>query len=93
MNNIISHIICGSVMLNIIGNTIKLTFNIKSKYVIWILLIISISISFLFFGCNYDSLYIGLVTFSFSISSYDLVKCFNKIIRKSWFVLTYWKVV
>ena len=81
--NMLPRIIFGSIALNIIGNTIKMTFKIKSKYIIWILMIISILINYLYFGFYFESLFIGLVTYSFSVTSYDLVKYSSKLIRKT----------
>ena len=69
-------------MLNIIGNTIKMTFMVDSKYIVWILLIISVLVNFIFLGTNFESLFIALISFSFSVSSYDLIKYGNKIVRK-----------
>lgn len=70
------------IMLNIFGNTIKMTFHIDSKYIIWILLFISIAIFFIFFNISFQSLFVALVTFSFSVSSYDLVKYYKEIRNK-----------
>lgn len=72
-------IILISALLNILGNTIKITFNIKSKYIIWILLFISIVINFVFFGIGFESFLLAFISFSFSVSSYDLIKYGNKI--------------
>lgn len=69
-------------MLNIIGNTIKMTFKLDSKHIVWILLVISILINFIFFGISFESLFIAFVTFSFAVSSYDLVKFFSKLRNK-----------
>lgn len=68
-------------ILNILGNTIKLSFNINSKNIVWILLLISILIFIMFFGLNFESVFVAFVTYSFSVSSYDLVKNL-KMIRK-----------
>lgn len=68
-----------ALMLNIIGNMIKMTFGISSKYIVWILLGISVAINILFFGINLEGLFIGFLSFSFSVSAYDLVKCFIRI--------------
>lgn len=59
-----------------------MTFKVPSKYIVWILLLASIVINFVFFGVSFESFFVGFVTFSFSVSSYDLIKCSNKI-RKS----------
>ncbi|HIU40026.1 MAG TPA: hypothetical protein IAB68_01825 [Candidatus Aphodocola excrementigallinarum] len=73
------HILCVWIILNILGNTIKITFKVKSKYIIWILLFISILINFIFLGISFESFFIAFLSFSFSVSSYDLVKYFTKI--------------
>ena len=62
------------IILNILGNTIKYTFKISSKYIVWILLIFSISVNLIFFGLNFNSFIVGFISFSFSVSSYDLFK-------------------
>ena len=72
-----------SIILNILGNTIKMTFKINSKYIIWILLLVSIIIYFAFFGINFESFIVSIITFSFSISSYDLFKQTKKIYKKN----------
>ncbi len=56
-----------------------MTFNIPGKYIIWILLPVSVIINFVFFGVNFESFFIGFITFSFSVSSYDLIKYYGKI--------------
>ena len=68
------HILTVWIILNILGNTIKMTFKIDSKYIIWILLLISIIINFIFFGISFESFFIAFLSFSFSVSSYDLIK-------------------
>lgn len=70
------------IILNILGNTIKITFHIDSKYIVWILLFTSIVIFFIFFKVSFESLFVALVTFSFSVSSYDLVKYYGMIRKK-----------
>lgn len=77
--NLMPHIIAVWIVLNILGNTIKMTFKVDSKYVVWILLPVSIVINFVFFGISFESFFIGLLSFSFSVSSYDLVKCSKRI--------------
>ena len=79
--NLLPHVICVWIVLNILGNTIKMTFKIASKYIVWILLPVSVIINFTFFGISFESFFVGFVTFSFSVSSYDLVKYFGKIKR------------
>lgn len=74
--SLLPYIISVWLILNIIGNTIKITFKIKSKYIVWILFIVSIIINFFFFGISFDSFFIGMISFSFSVSSYDLIKYF-----------------
>ena len=64
------------IILNILGNTIKYTFKVPSKYIVWILLIFSILINFLFFKVSFNNFLIGFIAFSFSVSSYDLFKYF-----------------
>lgn len=59
-----------------------MTFNIPGKYIVWILLPVSIIINFVFFGISFESFFIGFVTFSFSVSSYDLIKYFGEIRKK-----------
>lgn len=71
---LLPHIVCVWIILNILGNTIKMTFKIDSKYIVWILLIVSVLINFLFFGFSFKSFFVSLISFSFSVSSYDLVK-------------------
>jgi hypothetical protein len=80
--NLLPHIVCVWIVLNILGNTIKMTFHIASKYIVWILLLVSLVINFVFFGVSFESFFIAFVTFSFSVSSYDLIKYFGKIRRK-----------
>lgn len=80
--NLFPHIICVWFILNILGNTIKMTFKVPSKYIIWILLVVSIVINFVFFGISFESFFIAFITFSFSVSSYDLVKYFKRIVTK-----------
>lgn len=80
--NLLPHIFCVWIVLNILGNTIKMTFHVSSKYIVWILLFASIIINFVFFGISFESFFISFVTFSFSVSSYDLVKYFGKIRKK-----------
>ena len=79
---LLPHILCIWIILNILGNTIKMTFKVPSKYIVWILLPISIVINFVFFGVNFESFFIGFITFSFSVSSYDLIKYLNVILRR-----------
>ena len=76
---LLPHIVCVWLVLNILGNTIKMTFKINSKYIVWILLFVSIIINFVFFGINFESFFIAFISFSFSVSSYDLVKYFTRI--------------
>lgn len=59
-----------------------MTFDIPGKYIVWILLPVSIIINFVFFGISFESFFIGFVTFSFSVSSYDLIKYFGEIRKK-----------
>lgn len=59
-----------------------MTFNIPGKYIVWILLPVSIIINFVFFGISFESFFIGFITFSFSVSSYDLIKYFSEIRKK-----------
>ena len=75
------HIISIWIILNILGNTIKITFRVPSKYIIWILLIVSIIINFIFFGISFESFFISFISFSFSVSSYDLIK-YSKRLRQ-----------
>lgn len=56
-----------------------MTFKINSKYIVWILLLVSVIIDFVFFGISFESFFVGFVTFSFSVSSYDLFKYLRKI--------------
>lgn len=56
-----------------------MTFHVASKYIVWILLLVSIVINFVFFGVSFESFFVAFVTFSFSVSSYDLVKYSKKI--------------
>lgn len=76
------YIIGISIMLNIIGNMIKITFKIPGKYIIWILLLISIMINFIFYKINFESLFLAFISFSFAVSGYDLLKYFFRIINK-----------
>ena len=71
------------IVLNILGNTIKMTLKVDSKYIVWILLIFSIVINFIFQGISFESLFIAFVTFSFSVSSYDLLKYSRKIFKNN----------
>lgn len=80
--NLIPYIIEISIILNILGNTIKMTFKIDSKYIIWILIFVSMIIYFTFFGISFESFLTSIITFSFSVSSYDLLKQTKKIYRK-----------
>lgn len=80
--SLLPHIVCVWIVLNILGNMIKITFKVKSKYIIWILLPVSIIINFIFFGISFESFFIGFIAFSFSVSSYDLIKYFNRIRKK-----------
>ena len=80
--NLLPHIIAISIILNVIGNMLKITFHMKGKYIIWILLPVSIIINFIFFKVSFESFFLSFVSFSFSVSSYDLVKYFNRIIKK-----------
>lgn len=82
MYNLLPHIISVWIVLNILGNMIKMTFKVPSKYIIWILLPISIIINFVFFGVSFESFFIGFISFSFSVSSYDLIKYSKKIRNK-----------
>lgn len=77
--NLLPHMVCVWIVLNILGNTIKMTFNLSGRYIIWILLPVSIVINFVFFGISFESFFVGFVTFSFSVSSYDLFKYYGKI--------------
>ena len=56
-----------------------MTFNIPGKYIILILLPVSVIINFLFFEISFESFFVGFITFSFSVSSYDLFKYFRRI--------------
>ena len=76
------YIVCVWIILNILGNTIKMTFKINSKYIVWILLIISLIINLVFVGFNFKGFFIGFLTYSFSVSSYDLIKYTGYIINK-----------
>lgn len=80
--NLIPYIIEISIILNILGNTIKMTFKIDSKYIIWILIFVSMIIYFTFFGISFESFLTSIITFSFSVSSYDLFKQTKRIYRK-----------
>lgn len=80
--NLIPYIIEISIILNILGNTIKMTFKIDSKYIIWILVFVSMIIYFTFFGISFESFLTSIITFSFSVSSYDLFKQTKRIYRK-----------
>lgn len=80
--NLIPYIIEISIILNILGNTIKMTFKIDSKYIIWILIFVSMIIYFTFFGISFESFLTSIITFSFSVSSYDLLKQTKRIYRK-----------
>ena len=80
--NLIPYIIDISIILNILGNTIKMTFKIDSKYIIWILIFVSMIIYFTFFGISFESFLTSIITFSFSVSSYDLFKQTKRIYRK-----------
>ena len=77
--DLIPYIIMIGVILNITGNLIKMTFKVPSKYIVWILLILSLLINFIFYGFTFESLFVGFVSFSISVSSYDLAKYFTKI--------------
>lgn len=77
--DIMPHIICVWIILNILGNTIKITFKVPSKYIVWILLIFSILINFIFFNISFESFFIAFISFSFSVSSYDLIKYYSLI--------------
>ena len=74
--DLIPYIIMIGIILNITGNLIKMTFKVPSKYIVWILLILSLLINFIFYGFTFESFF---VSFSFSVSSYDLAKYFTKI--------------
>lgn len=66
-----------------------MTFNIPGKYIILILLPVSVIINFLFFEISFESFFVGFITFSFSVSSYDLFKYFRRIHddrKKEWFI-------
>ena len=80
--DLLPNIISVWIILNIIGNMIKITFKVPSKYIIWILLVISLVINFIFFGISFESFFVAFVTFSFSVSSYDLIKYYGKIRNK-----------
>lgn len=56
-----------------------MTFKVDSKYIVWILLPVSLIINFVFFGVSFESFFVGFLTFSFSVSSYDLFKYSKKI--------------
>lgn len=60
-----------------------MTFKVPSKYIVWILLFVSIVINFVFFSVSFESFFIAFVTFSFSVSSYDLVKYSKRIKNKN----------
>ena len=77
--DLIPYIIMIGIILNITGNLIKMTFKVPSKYIVWILLILSLLITFIFQGFTFESLFVGFVSFSFSVYSYDLAKYFAKI--------------
>ena len=77
--DLIPYIIMIGIILNITGNLIKMTFKVPSKYIVWILLILSLLINFIFYGFTFESLLLCFVSFSFSVSSYDLAKYFTKI--------------
>lgn len=77
--DIVPYIIMIGIILNITGNLVKMTFKVPSKYIVWILLILSLLINFIFFDFSFESFFVGFVSFSFSVSSYDLVKYFTKI--------------
>ena len=77
--DLIPYIIMIGIILNITGNLIKMTFKVPSKYIVWILLILSLLINFIFYGFTFESLFVGFISFSFSVSSYDLAKYFTKI--------------
>ena len=77
------HIISIWIILNILGNMVKITFKVPSKYIIWILLIVSITINFIFFGINFESFFVSFLSFSFSVSSYDLIKYSKKLRQKN----------
>lgn len=77
--NMLPYILAEALVLNILGNTIKMTFKINSNYIVWILLIMSMIINFIFFGINFKSFFIAFIAFSFSVSSYDLVKYTSRI--------------
>lgn len=59
-----------------------MTLKVPSKYIVWILLIVSIIINFIFFGISFESFFVGFIAFSFSVSSYDLIKYSKKIKQK-----------
>lgn len=77
--DLMPHIICLWIVLNILGNTIKITFKVPSKYIVWILLIFSILINFIFFKISFESFFVAFISFSFSVSSYDLIKYYGLI--------------
>lgn len=81
--DLLPYIISVWLILNILGNTIKMTLKVKTKYIVWILLIVSILINFIFFEVSFESLFISFVTFSFSVSSYDLIK-YAKVITRDY---------
>ena len=80
--DILPYVIAISLILNIFGNTIKMTFKISTKYIVWILLLLSILINFIFFEISFESLFIAVISFSFSVSSYDLFKSSRKMVRR-----------
>ena len=56
--DLIPYIIMIGIILNITGNLIKMTFKVPSKYIVWILLILSLLINFIFYGFTFESLFV-----------------------------------
>ena len=80
------HIICLWIVLNILGNTIKITFKVPSKYIVWILLIFSILINFIFFKISFESFFVAFISFSFScFSRSDVLHHLDAEIRENYF--------
>jgi K+-sensing histidine kinase KdpD len=68
--DLIPYIIMIGIILNITGNLIKMTFKVPSKYIVWILLILSLLINFIFYGFTFESLFVG---FAASFFHHDLL--------------------
>lgn len=79
--NFLIHILSLSFILNIVGNTIKFSFKLKGRYIIWIVLFISLLINFLIDGINFNSFLISFLSFSISISNYDMLKYLKIIVN------------